>query len=94
MKAKPKTGKSRYDVPTAACRRVYERAMRGRSRRAAIEAFCAMCMGWDRQAVPGCTAPACPLYPYRLTPGQKHTPESTIDGQGATQKASGVLSHA
>lgn len=44
----------------------YQAAMRGRSRTAAIGAFCQMCVGWNSPSdVRGCTDPACPLYPYR-----------------------------
>lgn len=39
------------------------------SPRAAIKAFCAECQGYDRDAVAGCTAYACPLWRYR--PHQK-----------------------
>lgn len=46
-------------------RRTYLRAVSGRSKPAAIRAFCAECVGWDREEVRRCTAPACPLYPYR-----------------------------
>ena len=47
-------------------RESYRRAMEGRSRKAAIRAFCVMCMGYQPHHVRGCTAPWCPLYPYRL----------------------------
>lgn len=35
------------------------------SPRAAIKAFCTECVGYDRLAVAGCTAYACPLWRYR-----------------------------
>jgi hypothetical protein len=35
------------------------------SPRQAIKAFCAECVGYDRDAVAGCTACACPLWRYR-----------------------------
>lgn len=44
----------------------YATAKRGRSRRAAIRAHCLMCVGWNSAEVRLCTAPDCPLYPYRL----------------------------
>ena len=47
------------------CRRTYLRAMQGGSLAAAVKAFCMECVSWDRQEVALCTAPACPLYPYR-----------------------------
>ena len=52
------------DMPET-CRRTYLRAMQGRSLSAAVKAFCMECVSWDRQEVARCTAPACPLYPYR-----------------------------
>jgi hypothetical protein len=35
------------------------------SPRTAIKAFCLECVGWQREEVARCTAPACPLYAYR-----------------------------
>ncbi len=43
----------------------YRKAMAGKSRKAAMTAFCVMCMGYQAHEVKRCTAPACPLYPYR-----------------------------
>lgn len=43
----------------------YLKAMRGRSMKMAIRAFCGECMGWQRSEIPECTGRACPLYPYR-----------------------------
>jgi len=49
------------------CRPAYLRAMNGKSRTAAIRPFCAECMGSEGlpDSVRSCTAPACPLFPYR-----------------------------
>ena len=47
-------------------RNVYRRGRSGLSRRAAIRAFCVQCMGYHPGDVPGCTAPGCPLFAYRL----------------------------
>jgi hypothetical protein len=49
----------------ARSRSIYRRAMRGQSRKAAMDAFCIMCMGYQPYEVARCTAPECPLYPYR-----------------------------
>lgn len=48
-------------------RAAYDRAMSGRSRKAAVSSFCRMYMGWRNAAreVRHCSDPACPLYPYR-----------------------------
>jgi len=54
---------SEYPV---AYRGMYRSAMSGRSHAAAIGAFCLSCMGYSAREVTECTAPACPLYPYRL----------------------------
>jgi hypothetical protein len=52
------------DVPTR-YQKMYDRAMAGNSKLAAIRAHCAMCMGWRSADVPTCTATTCPLFPYR-----------------------------
>jgi len=50
----------------------YKRAATGRSIRAAINAMCRECFGWENvsENIRGCTDPACPLYNYR--PYQKN----------------------
>lgn len=39
-----------------------QRAYAGNSLRAAVDAFCIHCVGYDIQAAKNCTAYACPLY--------------------------------
>lgn len=46
-------------------RSVYDKAVGGHSRSAAIKAFCQECCGYNRAAIRDCTALACPLWPYR-----------------------------
>jgi len=46
-------------------RESYNRAMTGRSRKAAMYSFCAECCGYEIREVFLCTSPECPLYPYR-----------------------------
>ena len=43
----------------------YIKAVSGKSRTAAVKAFCLECMGWQREEVRNCTSVACPLYLYR-----------------------------
>jgi hypothetical protein len=43
----------------------YNKALRGRSMKAAIKAFCLECVCWQKEEVRLCTSLACPLYPYR-----------------------------
>jgi hypothetical protein len=57
--------KKRFDEMPPRYRKIYLRAVRGKSVRAAVRAFCLECFGWERGEIAGCTSPACPLYPYR-----------------------------
>jgi len=43
----------------------FKRAFEGNSLRAAVDAHCVECMGFEAGDVADCTAPACPLWPYR-----------------------------
>lgn len=43
----------------------YDRAMKGKSMKAAIKAFCLECVCWQKEEVRLCTSLTCPLYPYR-----------------------------
>ena len=43
----------------------YDKAMKGRSMKAATKAFCLMCVQWQKEEVRLCSDLACPLYPYR-----------------------------
>ena len=45
---------------------LYAKARSGRIRKAAIRCHCLMCCGWQPGEVRQCTAPNCPLYPYRM----------------------------
>lgn len=44
----------------------YRRAMTGKSRKAAIRAFCLECVGWNASGVRKCTGTKCPLYKFRI----------------------------
>jgi len=46
-------------------RRTYKLAMSGKSRKAAIKAFCLECVGWEREEVRCCTSKNCPIFLYR-----------------------------
>jgi len=55
------------DIPKI-YRRIYQQAVKGKSRKAAIHAFCLECVSWEREEVRLCTSPECPLFafkPYR-----------------------------
>jgi len=47
-------------------RRLFRRAWGRQSRKAALRGFCLMCVDYNRAEVERCTAPACPLWEYRL----------------------------
>ncbi len=68
----------REDVPER-YRPMYDRALAGRSRKAAIRAHCLMCVGWDASEVRRCSAPACPLFPYRVGPSKEGVDEQEDD---------------
>jgi len=63
------TIKSKIAAKTAAMpakyRRLYVRAMTGRSLRAAVNAFCLECVAYQRDEVRHCTAATCPLFAHR-----------------------------
>ena len=66
-----KRAKRLVDVRRDAPRYValFRRAYSGKSRLAAMKAMCVECMGFDAAEVRNCSAPACPLFPYR--PGKR-----------------------
>lgn len=76
---KPKTqeqliAERRADMPRK-YRPVYDKAVGGRSLRAAINAFCLECNGWEYKEVRNCTCLECPLnavrpYQQKLKPSQ------------------------
>jgi hypothetical protein len=82
-----KIAKRLEDTPET-MRRTYLRAVGGKSKAAAIKAFCSECVGWDRQEVRRCTAPACPL--FALRPFTERTrPCPTTHKHGPSTKARG-----
>lgn len=44
--------------------KLYDRAMKGKSRKAAMKSFCIECMGYVYEEVEKCTDNGCPLFPY------------------------------
>jgi hypothetical protein len=61
---------TRMDVPEHH-RKLYDRAMTGRSSKAMIHCYCLMCCGWQLREVDLCTAPSCPLYAQRSPSARK-----------------------
>ena len=62
------------DLHHGAYRRLWDKAMTGRSLRAAVKSKCLDCMCWQPTEVKLCTCVACPLFPYRPGQRQKRTP--------------------
>jgi hypothetical protein len=54
----------RAQIPRA-YRGIYDKAVGGKSLRAAVNAQCLECCCWQRKEVAFCTDPACPLYAVR-----------------------------
>lgn len=52
------------EAPSSA-RGILERAYSGKSKAAALKAFCLRCVGYVREDVRDCTSYDCPLWPYR-----------------------------
>jgi hypothetical protein len=63
-KRQTKIAKRRMQIPKA-YRATYDRAVRGRSLRACVNAQCLECVCWQRKEVTLCTDLACSLYAVR-----------------------------
>ncbi len=77
MKTKEEKIAKRRDDVSPMYREIYDRAMAGHSRKAAIKAFCLECMGWARTEVAGCDTYECPLHPYK-----PYTPKKLPEKRG------------
>jgi hypothetical protein len=53
------------DIYNGMFRRLWDKAMAGRSLRVAVDAKCADCSCWQNAEIRECTAATCPLWPYR-----------------------------
>jgi len=54
----------RWQIPKR-CRGIYDKAVKGKSLRAAVDAQCLDCCGYSRNEVSVCTAAECPLWAVR-----------------------------
>ena len=87
--------KRRADMPKI-YRATYDKAVSGKSLRAAVNAFCLECVMWQREEVRLCPSVACPLWEYRpykpndskpisfskqASEGSDFAPESTKKGK-------------
>ena len=77
-KERPKTKKERIaawrqNIPelfNGSYRKQYDKAMSGKSIRAAINSKCLDCMCWQQAEVKKCDIDTCPLHPYRPYQGR------------------------
>jgi len=71
-------------------RATYRRAVKGRSLRACVNAFCQECCGWQSREVADCTDLGCPLYrvrPYQDDPGSGRDERFTgVEGPNGTER--------
>jgi hypothetical protein len=75
----------RSQIPKA-YRGIYDKAVRGRSLRAAVKAQCLECCCWQRKEVELCTDLGCPLYAVRPYQGfSERTPKKVRPAQGFSQ---------
>ncbi|MHC4132471.1 MAG: hypothetical protein ACYSSP_10605 [Planctomycetota bacterium] len=63
----------------------YDKAMKGRSLKAAVKAFCLECVCWQKEDVKLCSSPQCSLYPYRPYRSSKKASESADFTQDCKQ---------
>ncbi len=82
-----KIAERRADTPKV-YRASYDRAVLGRSLRAAINSFCLECCMWEREEVRRCTSSACALWSYRPYQGSSKNASEGSDF-GAESKNSG-----
>ena len=66
----------RNEMPKA-CRNTYLKAVKGKSMRAALTAFCFECVMYQRVEIQLCTDLGCPLWVYR--PFQQNTSEDGLN---------------
>jgi len=59
------TEQERRDQIPKKYRTVYDKAISGKSRSAAMKAFCLECTMWQKDEIRLCSDTSCPLYPYR-----------------------------
>ncbi len=70
------------------CLKIYDKAMEGKSLRAAINARCIDCCAWQKVEVHKCPAMACPLWAVRPYQRLKEARQNPNDGAGYGNKGS------
>jgi hypothetical protein len=83
------------DIPNK-YRVLYQKAISGTSRAAAIRVFCLICLGFSENEVKNCSDTTCPLYAYRTGDAETglfggHTEENAnLEAQPPVEVGGGV----
>ena len=77
-------------------RRTYDKAMSGKSLRAATRSKCLDCMGWDKKEVRNCDILSCSLWPHRpyqerVKSATERSPESNAETNGLFAASGGQV---
>lgn len=84
IESQRKIGEHRAQIPKL-YRGIYDKAVTGKSRKAAMHAFCLECCGWEIKEVFACTDSGCALYPYRSkSRASQRAPEGVSAEQEST----------
>jgi hypothetical protein len=89
-KRNQKIAERRTGIPRA-YRKTYDKAVKGKSLRACVNAQCLMCVCWVRKEVTLCTDLACPLYavrPYQILQTARNEPNFCVE---LTNMGKGVI---
>jgi hypothetical protein len=65
----------------------YDKAMRGKSMKAAIKAFCLECVQWQKEEVRLCTDLGCSLYPYRPYKNKANHSDNQVGFESESQNS-------
>ncbi len=74
------------DIPKK-YRATYDRAMSGKSRKAAVRAYCLSCMDWRESEVRLCPTKTCPLHRYRILSAPSQAQKNCARATQTTQEA-------
>ena len=88
MTDRERIAQHREEIPRK-YRRIFDKAMRGRSMKSGIHSFCLYCFGWIKTETEHCTNVICPLYPYR--PYQKQIEHRRVSCQTPTERGFGAV---
>lgn len=71
-------------------RATYDKAVKGKSLRAAINSFCLECVCWQIEEIRNCTELACPLYAVRPYQSSQNGRQRQFSGAESKSKGKGA----